>query len=89
VVVDDQRGREFVSALGDSLAGQATHRMLSEGIRNGFEDAAARIKANASIEVVLEGNEVGPARLPACSRPPALPLSRMPASTRKCSVRRP
>ncbi|WP_035884139.1 aldehyde dehydrogenase (NADP(+)) [Cupriavidus metallidurans] len=59
VVVDDQRGREFVSALGDSLAGQATHRMLSEGIRNGFEDAAARIKANASIEVVQEGNEVG------------------------------
>jgi len=59
VVVDDQRGREFVAALGDALAGQPTHRMLSDGIRNGFEDAAARIKANANVEVVLEGREAG------------------------------
>jgi len=59
VVVDDQRGREFVAALGDALAGQPTHRMLSEGIRNGFEDAAARIKANPDVQVILEGREAG------------------------------
>jgi len=59
VVVDDQRGREFVAALGDALAGQPTHRMLSEGIRNGFEDAAARIKANPNVQVLLEGKEAG------------------------------
>jgi len=59
VVVDDQRGREFVAALSDALTGQPTHRMLSQGIRNGFEDAAARIKANTNVEVVLEGREAG------------------------------
>ena len=59
VVVDDQRGREFVAALGDALTGQPTHRMLSQGIRNGFEDAAARIKANSNVQVLMEGSEAG------------------------------
>ncbi|WP_232314002.1 aldehyde dehydrogenase (NADP(+)) [Ralstonia sp. A12] len=59
VVVDDQRGREFVAALSDALSGQSTHRMLSQDIRNGFEDAAARVKANVNVQVVVQGDEAG------------------------------
>lgn len=59
VVVDDQRGREFIAALGDALAGQPTHRMLSQGIRDSFEDSAARIRGNADVQVIVEGSESG------------------------------
>lgn len=59
VVVEDPRGSEFVAALGDALAGQPTHRMLNVGIRNGFEDAVARLRANANVKVVVEGEATG------------------------------
>lgn len=59
IVVDDQAGRQFVSALGNALAGQPTHRMLNPGIRHGFEDAVARMRGNANVQVMVEGEAMG------------------------------
>ncbi|HDR9879849.1 TPA: aldehyde dehydrogenase (NADP(+)) [Burkholderia cenocepacia] len=53
LVRDDEDGEHFVVALADALAKQAPHRMLTPGMRAGFEHASSAIAAQPGVHTRL------------------------------------
>ncbi|RQR85254.1 aldehyde dehydrogenase (NADP(+)) [Burkholderia sp. Bp9012] len=53
LVRDDPAGERFVVALADALAAQAPHRMLTDGMRSGFESASAVIASQPGVRTRL------------------------------------
>lgn len=69
----------FIACLADALAGQPTHRMLTEDVRAGFEDAAARIQAHPDTIALIEPVETGAGPAPRLFRASADAFIRDPA----------
>lgn len=53
LVRDDDNGERFVAALSTALAKQTLHRMLTTGMRSGFEHASAAIAAQPGVRTRL------------------------------------
>ncbi|WP_258909312.1 aldehyde dehydrogenase (NADP(+)) [Pseudomonas putida] len=61
VLLDSPHSQRFVAQLGEAIAPIATHRMLTPGIQQGFEAAAATVAANATPVFTAHADAAGPA----------------------------
>lgn len=63
VLFDHPASERFAAALGDALRPIATHRMLTDSMRRGFEDGVARIAGHPDVRSLFEpaADGAGPA----------------------------
>ncbi len=59
ITLGDERGGQFVSALAEALDGQPTHRMLTDGIQQGFDHATARIGEQDDVVTLIDAPATG------------------------------
>jgi NADP-dependent aldehyde dehydrogenase len=61
VLLDSPHSHRFVAQLAEALAPIATHRMLTPGMKEGFEAAVATVAANATPVFATHADGAGPA----------------------------
>ncbi|MFJ2524457.1 aldehyde dehydrogenase (NADP(+)) [Pseudomonas capeferrum] len=61
VLLDSPHSHRFVAQLGEAIAPIATHRMLTQGMQQGFGSAAAAVAANATAVFAPQADGAGPA----------------------------
>ncbi|MDR6711471.1 NADP-dependent aldehyde dehydrogenase [Pseudomonas hunanensis] len=61
VLLDSPHSHRFVAQLGEAIAPITTHRMLTQGMQQGFESAAAAVAANATAVFAPQADGAGPA----------------------------
>jgi NADP-dependent aldehyde dehydrogenase len=63
VLFDHPASDRFVAALGKALKPIVTHRMLTEGMRRGFDEGVARVGAHSAVQALFEpaADGAGPA----------------------------
>ncbi|NBB04659.1 aldehyde dehydrogenase (NADP(+)) [Pseudomonas monteilii] len=61
VLLDSPHSQRFVAQLAEAIAPIATHRMLTPGMQEGFEAAAATVAANATAVFAPQADGAGPA----------------------------
>ncbi|MFJ4067333.1 aldehyde dehydrogenase (NADP(+)) [Pseudomonas sp. NPDC089996] len=61
VLLDSPHSQRFVGQLAEAIAPIATHRMLTPGMQQGFEAAAATVAANAAAVFAPQADGAGPA----------------------------